>query len=1201
MFKNKIIPFVKELFQTNEKAFKAYWALSIFFSLALAAPILNILFEFKPGIKDFSEHIISNASLYGLDVSKRVSLFYKALILIITTTLSFFIFINRITNKAAFATKEILKSIYTISIIGIFSVISGLLLINIDFSVYIMLLFVLLLVAEIKFNKLNQNVNLTVWPVLVSIPTALLFFTYFKQNNFFEIIKPEISIKTHILTIDPFLLVFVLFLLPFTFVFHFIARKNNSNPNILFKASIALVSVPIVLSFLLEFGNVVNLRFGYVFNKPFYLFTFLLIISFIVFYFLLQRYREQKLSKSYFDNYFLPILIIGLLLIMTQPWRMVSPENEFFETANHGLSIDHFFRYGSIPIIENFDAHMMHYQFFAFIYGFVNGYEPSAVMLYHSYFFAIEILVLFFVFKKIIGSFNSFVLVFCLPIFTGVINEFTLSSLLILTVLKLIENKTTRNFYVYWIVAIFLCLYKLDIGYAAVLASLITYIILDKIKYNTISVRPILKSGAFVGIVLMLIFVILCLIKGINPFFRLQEFLFAAKSDQNWGVTRMGDTSHFLFRVGYYIFPVIIAISFISVVFKYVFNNEKYYNHFKKKHVFYALAFFVFFALFFFFNAQRGIVRHNFEYANIRKITSTIPLALIMLAFFFNRKNKMIVVLTIFFISFLILNSAKTDFKDRNTTIFKDVINSYSFQEKFLEAQSFNKSRVRVAFDQSEITMFKKFLNVVLKPSETYYDFSSKNFYHALTARKNPSYVNQTPLMINGDKAQEIEIERIKEAKIPIVLMPIKGIIWHAIDEVYTDFKYYKMSEYIYKNYTPLYRMATFDIYVLKEKESEYIAKIKKAGFLENKSSFSDFTFFNTDAISKNNLQVGLNPDKSITINAIGASSHFIGLMDYLRKQNLLKETNLPCKLGFSIQSFSQGNIRIYYKLTPEESFSENYVKEFPITSLEDTKINLDLPKTPVEIMVAVNTSGIVLKQFNITNGSQSEIKNPEKIDYFIGFVPKIWAEESEEIAFEKVKPLKEIEEETFASINSNQLNSSSQGCFAYLELESDGDSNGIIEIISDDNVKASYAFSIVPGKHSYAIRISNSYYWWNTNAPKINFRAEKVMKISKFSLISSDGSQQKTFKGNGITLTNLNDENWINGCSLQYNMVLFDYSPKREKLLKEFKKIRLSNGSVLNIKGFYVSGNYINVTISEKIPDYISLIGYPNPIEFIK
>ena len=74
-------------------------------------------------------------------------------------------------------------------------------------------------------------------------------------------------------------------------------------------------------------------------------------------------------------------------------------------------------------------------------------------------------------------------------------------------------------------------------------------------------------------------------------------------------------------------------------------------------------------------------------------------------------------------------------------------------------------------------------------------------------------------------------------------------------------------------------------------------------------------------------------------------------------------------------------------------------------------------------------------------------------------------------------------------------------------------------------------------------------------------------MKISKFSLILSDGSQQEMFKGNGITLTNLSDENWINGCSLQYNMLLFDYSPKKEKLLKNpYLNLRKDNGEIVTV-----------------------------------
>ncbi|HSD14315.1 MAG TPA: hypothetical protein VLB74_06680 [Flavobacterium sp.] len=1201
MLNNKIIPFVTSLFKTNEKASKSYWAASFFFAMAIAAPLLNILFEFKPGIKDFSQHVISNTALNGLDISKRVSLFYKALLIIIFSSGAFFVFVNKVTDCAKNAQEGILKTLYSVSVIGIFAVFSGLLVVGIDFSVYILLAMVLFLIAEIRFNKLNQNGNLAVWPLLAAIPTAMLFYTFFKKHNFFEIIRPEFTVKTHVITTDSFLLAFVALLIPIALILNRIAQRHSSNPNALFSASIALILVPVVLSALLELSNVVNLRFGIVFDKPFYLFAFLLLLSFIAFFVLLKRFKNKISSVDSFEKYFIPLLLFGLLLMLAQPWRMISPENEFFETANHGLSIDHFFRYGSIPIVENFDAHMLHYQIFGFIYSFINGYEPWAPMLYTNYFYVLQVLVIFYVLRKVMGSLNSFVLVLSLPLISAVLNEFSLAGLLILIMLRLIRNKTDRNYYLFWFVAFFLCLYKLDVGFASILAGLLTYAILEYTINGKIEIKQLAKTGSIVGASLLAVFCLLCLIKGINPIGRLLEFLLAAKSDQNWGITRMGDMNHFLFRMSYYILPVLIAIIFVTVLVKFVFRKEKHQEYFAKKEFISAFAFFLFFALFFFFNAQRGIVRHNFEYDNIKKITSTIPFALIMLMFLINKKNRLVGALTVFFFSFLILNASKPDFKNKNSTLFKECINAGPFHEKFLPTEKFSNTRVRESFDQSEIRLFKKFLDLVLTPEQTYYDFSSKNYYHALTGRKNPSYLNQTPLMVNGDKGQDLEIETIKNANVTIILMPIKNIIWHAIDEVYTDFKYYKMSEYIYKNYTPLYRMASFDVYVIKNKQKEYLSKIKAAGFLESKTDFTDFSFFTTDAISKNSLQPVLNPDKSLTINATGGSPHFIGLMDYLKKQNQIKDSGLPTELSFSLNAMSQGNIKVYYKLTEAESFSETSVKEFPIANPGDTELKLSLPKTPVEIMFAINTSGIVLKKFSITNGSQSEMTKPEKIDYFAGFVPKLWAENSKETIFDKVQPLKEVAEETSASINAKNLNTFGQGCYAYLELESDSDMNGSIEIVSNDVSVASYGFSIVPGKHSYAIRMSNSYYWWNTTDPKISFKAGKAIKISKFSLILSDGSKEERFKGNGITLANLNDENWVKGCSVNYNMILFDYSPKREKLLSENKKIRLIDGRILNITGHYVSGNYINVTVSEKLSDYINALGYPNTIEFIK
>jgi hypothetical protein len=65
--------------------------------------------------------------------------------------------------------------------------------------------------------------------------------------------------------------------------------------------------------------------------------------------------------------------------------------------------------------------------------------------------------------------------------------------------------------------------------------------------------------------------------------------------------------------------------------------------------------------------------------------------------------------------------------------------------------------------------------------------------------------------------------------------------------------------------------------------------------------------------------------------------------------------------------------------------------------------------------------------------------------------------------------------------------------------------------------------------------------------------------------------------------------------------MVVLDFSPTKENLLKTFKKIKLKDNRIVTVKGYYVSGNYINITIEEKLLDYISIIQFPNALEFVK
>ena len=95
---------------------------------------------------------------------------------------------------------------------------------------------------------------------------------------------------------------------------------------------------------------------------------------------------------------------------------MQSAWPEYFETANQGISLDHLFRYGDIPVIETFDAHMLSNQIFGDIYYLLNGYEPWTFILYDGFKSIINFLILYYLLKHLIGESNAFMLVLTFPL-----------------------------------------------------------------------------------------------------------------------------------------------------------------------------------------------------------------------------------------------------------------------------------------------------------------------------------------------------------------------------------------------------------------------------------------------------------------------------------------------------------------------------------------------------------------------------------------------------------------------------------------------------------------------------------------------------------------------------------------------------------------------------------------------------------------
>lgn len=1207
---------IRQKFHQHPLFVKALLAFSFFCSFLINAPFLNSILEFKPAISNFSNHIISNAALHNFEISSRVRLYYFVFFSLVFLTVFFFSVIFYFVNRRfvnPILDKSILKKIEQISIIGIASVLTSLFFVELDLAEFFIVflgLYFLFFSKETTKNTFHNGL----WILITSIPFAYLFYRIIKSNGIFKVLPETIIVKNIPLPVSADLMVFFSVLFIISIILHFILikkfKKNNYNSEEevqsykrFYLATIPLSMIVIVFSILLEISNIINLKTNYVFNKPKELFAIIailgIIISILYYRFLNKRKHTKLILFDPIEKYHFLLLIISLAFMISQPWRMFGPENEFFEFANHGLSVDHFFRYGSIPIVETFDAHMLSNQLFAYVYGLTAGYEPWAPFLYSSYIVIFIYLLVYFLLKRILGGFYAFILLLCFPMLSVIISNFIYSGVVAILLLALFNNKQQKRFYWFWASIIFLCLYRLDLGFASAMAGIVSYFLIHYLTQKPYQLKSFLKTGAISVAATILLFVVLCLFKGINPISRLLELLTIAMSNQNWAYEDMGDTNHVLFRLTYYLLPILTLFLLVKTILKRIVLKTYFDRIIENKSQLAALIFFVFFSLVFYFNIPRGIVRHNFLFNNVITITSTIPLALICYIYIFKRKNNLLYFLSTLIISYFIINLTTLSFQNKSRSYFKEAFISGPFNEKFQPSYAFNGTRISETFSLAEIKYFKEVLDKLLLADETYFDFSSTNYYHALVGRKNPLYVNQTPLLLNGDRSQDFALEQLKAAKTPMVLMPNKENIWHQIDGIPVEYKYFKISEYIYENYSPFLKLKDFTIYV----ENQKIQTYKNLLNISSNQSFSinDFSKKNFEQIQKNDIVVETSETNHLVLTKNGNDAFIFGLY----KSNQSKDSvyhNNPKTIKVKIEALSIGSVQLYYWLSGEEYFSEENSKVFQIPSLGSYEFEVNTPTSIEDVRIDVDAPKIILNELTIQNRETELIVNNETLNYNLGEIPMVWGELADQKLFKSVAKFNDILNQNNVVLQLDPNTKKNMPYYLFVEMESDSIQAATISVFDDkNNKKLEYLFRSNQGKHSYAIRLSSNIHWWNEKISKITMTTEKPLKISKFALISDDGKSTFSLKDTDFYLSNVTDENWFGGVGIPFNIVLMDNSQRTLNNLQKHKKIKMSSGEVINITKYWSTGNFIHVEIAEPLEPYRSKITYPNSFQFIK
>ncbi len=1216
--KNKTLDEIKKSYAEKPNVLKSIYLFCLFTSVFLFSPLINIVLELTPDLHDFSSHVISNASIKNFDIGSRIKLYFLSFVLIaVFSSVSFVLFFKYLNSKYIEneVNKKSLQAVFNFSLIGIAAVFAGFFIANVDIVlVFIFILGGFLLISTTK-SKRYWDIENAFWLLIMAIPFSLVF-TKIVQHG----IPPEnhqalLKIEGTLFPVYNIGLIFSLLLLGTTgFLLFFLKQFFNGTDseenylhrrNCLYFATIPVSFIVIAESLMLEFFNVLNLKYNYLFNSPRLLFVVLSVIAIlcsILLYFIKNKKKFNGVSKT-LTTYHFPLLIIGITMMMVQPWRMFQPENEFFEFANHGISVDHFFRYGSIPIVENYDAHMFSTQIFGYLYGFINGYEPWAAFLYYNSADVIYSILVYFIFRHILGSKTALVFLLCFPIIGLVINTFTMLCLVALSLNYLIKDNTRKARYWFWLSILFTCLFRLDLGFAALLGGVVGYFSISYLLKKALHLKKVLITGSIVFGSALALFMVLCLIKSINPIMRLKEFLIISSSNQNFAYHGVGDTSHIAFRICYYFLPLLLVLLLLNVLLKSWISKTYVHQILENKKNQAAFVFFIFFATAYLFNLPRGIVRHSYLENILNVVVGCLPLALLCLIYIKRRANNLVFFLSAFVGMYVLTSLNIKSYKDKETSLFSKGLYSVPFLEKFTDVYSFNGTRTRVTFSLSEVNHFKKILNTVLQPNETYFDFSSNNYYHALVGRKNPVYVNQSPILLNGDISQETAISQIKQANVALVLMPNKNTKWKVIDMIETGFKYYLISEYVYQNYVPLMNMNSFDIYVRKDKQKQFNALLKAKLGSVNNSQLNDFSSIDQTKVQNHNVVTEIAPDKTLVIKSSGDDPFVFGILNQMSGYDLLNK-NAAVRITLKVNVSALGTFQVYYQLPGDENFKEENSKRFTLDKVGEHELQLDLPSCPVDLRLDLEMPEINLKQIALTSSEAAGFQLPQIANMNLEELPRVWAEQSSKELFEKVPNLDEILKQSSVTmlLNSNQLKT--KAYYLFIECEATANQLVAVELFdAQNNQKGLYNFNTQPGKHQYALRLSADYYWWNANLTKLSFSTSAAVVISKFALIASDGSAILPYKPGGLTLSNITDQNWQGGIGLgtQQNLLLFDNSKRINLELNKGEYIELIDGSRIKMESKETAGDFIKITISQNIDALKPKLQYPNNIKIVK
>ena len=458
--------------------------------------------------------------------------------------------------------------------------------------------------------------------------------------------------------------------------------------------------------------------------------------------------HTQNMAYVYFCAY---MAMIGLVSLRTsEPLSL-----NLFEWSNHGSAIYEFLAYGNLPLIQNFDPHALSRFFWGVLYAAVTGNKAGAVFAPYEYFNTVLICAgLYLLLRRYVPDKYIFLGAFFFPMYSLRLSYFMGVWLVLYFIHWTKQKPNILHDAVYFLLFVVSGLFLLDVGASWGIAFLmcgIAYRFMNGRRYTL----QFFAVGAVVAAAFLTAVLSAMYARNIDILLWLRNFLTACTSNQNWAYGNIGGLMST--ALVYCLAPVLMAGVMIR-------NAEGLR---KDKHFLDSWVI-LFLWMAWVFNLQRALVRHS-----MMELTAIafglIVIVLMVHSLKFYSKYAVNFCLSVMLLSALairipVVNLTEIDSFLRNPRL---IVKSLSGDRKTILAVSPEYEAV--------VSELKIFFDGNLQPSETYIDFTNQTLLYALTGRRKPVYVNQSPGLVNGIRGQQEFIEEVSRVNPPLVLMPYAG------------------------------------------------------------------------------------------------------------------------------------------------------------------------------------------------------------------------------------------------------------------------------------------------------------------------------------------------------------------------------------------------------------------------------------------